>query len=799
MNRAGAMVGVGGARDSAKRRRAGLFFKYFAFIGLLVSLGLLASGAIGLYFSYQETRNSLVSLQREKALTAAVRIEHFIRDIENQLGWTTLPMVVPGMAPMEARRLDFLKVLRQLPAVTDAAHLDGEGREQLMVSRLSMDRVGAGTDLSADPRFIEARKGKTWFGPVYFRMETEPYMTISIREARDRPGVTAVEVNLKFIWDLVYNLRIGQKGIAYVVDDKGYLVAHPDISLVLRKVNLSNLPQVSEALKAAPDAEWKEAENAVDPKGERVLSAYARVAPSGWLVFVEEPASAVFAPLYDSILRTLVLLAAGAVISLIASVFLARRMVKPVRALQQGADRIGAGDLDSRIQVSTNDELEDLASRFNTMTAQLRESYAGLERKVQERTIELREALDQQTATSDVLKVISGSPTDVTPVFQAIVRSAKVLGEAENTYAFAYDGERIRHIASTDDSAEWAEHVRNLGSRVPDPPSISGRVIASKSVVRIDDIGEDLEYQRLTGLKDRGRRLGIPMLREGEVIGILVVAWAEAGPAPDKFVRLLETFADQAVIAVENVRLFKEIQEKSAQLEAANRHKSEFLANMSHELRTPLNAIIGFSEVMLTGMAGGMPEKQTEFIGDIRDSGKHLLALINDILDLSKIEAGRMELDIARFDVKEAMANAVTLVRGRAERHGIALEQAVQGDIGSYDGDERKFKQIVLNLLTNAVKFTPEGGTVTLDARRINGAYAFSVKDTGVGIAPQDQELIFEEFRQVGTDYERKAEGTGLGLALTRRLVKLHGGDISVQSAPGRGSTFTFTLPIPSP
>ncbi|HET7730868.1 MAG TPA: ATP-binding protein, partial [Usitatibacter sp.] len=235
------------------------------------------------------------------------------------------------------------------------------------------------------------------------------------------------------------------------------------------------------------------------------------------------------------------------------------------------------------------------------------------------------------------------------------------------------------------------------------------------------------------------------------------------------------------------------------QLEAANRHKSEFLANMSHELRTPLNAIIGFSDVMISGMAGPLAEKQKEFIGDIRDSGKHLLALINDILDLSKIEAGRMELERARFDLQAAIANAMTLVRGRAERHGIRLESDIGPGVEHFDGDERKFKQIVLNLLTNAVKFTPEGGTVTMGAQRVNGAYVFSVRDTGVGIAPEDHQRIFEEFRQVGSDGDRKAEGTGLGLALTRRLVELHGGSIGVESAPGKGSTFTFTLPIGQP
>jgi signal transduction histidine kinase len=300
----------------------------------------------------------------------------------------------------------------------------------------------------------------------------------------------------------------------------------------------------------------------------------------------------------------------------------------------------------------------------------------------------------------------------------------------------------------------------------------------------------------LSAVARHKRMLGVPMVREGVPVGVLCVNWRERGEVPERFIRLLQTFADQAVIAVENVRLFNEIQEKSRQLEVANKHKSDFLANMSHELRTPLNAIIGFSEVMLGGMAGTMPEKQKEFIGDIRDSGKHLLALINDILDLSKIEAGRMELDVTRFDLPAAMSNAMTLVRGRAERHGIRLSSDISGEVGPYEGDERKFKQIMLNLLTNAVKFTPEGGTVTMGATRLNGAYVFSVRDTGVGIAPEDQEAIFEEFKQVGKDYDRKAEGTGLGLALTKRLVELHGGRIDVESTVGKGSKFTFTLPI---
>jgi signal transduction histidine kinase len=235
---------------------------------------------------------------------------------------------------------------------------------------------------------------------------------------------------------------------------------------------------------------------------------------------------------------------------------------------------------------------------------------------------------------------------------------------------------------------------------------------------------------------------------------------------------------------------------RSEKLDSASRHKSEFLANMSHELRTPLNAIIGFSEVLLNDMAGPVTPVQREFVGDIHASGKHLLALINDILDMSKIEAGKMELDVASFDLPETIGNAMTLVRARAELHGIRLDMHVDPEVGACEGDERKVKQVLLNLLTNAVKFTPDGGTVTVTARRAGDAYELAVSDTGIGIAEGDHEAVFEEFRQVGAKHAGKIEGTGLGLSLVRRLVELHGGRIRVASVLGQGATFTFTLPL---
>jgi signal transduction histidine kinase len=289
--------------------------------------------------------------------------------------------------------------------------------------------------------------------------------------------------------------------------------------------------------------------------------------------------------------------------------------------------------------------------------------------------------------------------------------------------------------------------------------------------------------------------LAVPLVREDHLLGGLTVIRKVAGAFPPAVIELLRTFATQSALAIQNARLFLEIEHKSRQLEVASQHKSEFLANMSHELRTPLNAIIGFSEVLSERMFGELNEKQEEYLKDIYASGQHLLSLINDILDLSKIEAGKMDLEVSDFDLPATIDNALMLVRERAARRDIELQRAVDERLGQIQGDERKIRQVLLNLLSNAIKFTPQGGRIDVRAKRVNGFIEVSVSDTGVGIAPGDQDAVFEEFRQVGTA-AKKVEGTGLGLALSRKFIELHGGKIWVRSEVGKGSTFTFTVPV---
>jgi len=419
------------------------------------------------------------------------------------------------------------------------------------------------------------------------------------------------------------------------------------------------------------------------------------------------------------------------------------------------------------------------------------------------RSPELKEALAQQAATAEILKVIEASRGDAQPVFDAIVRCAARLFpgcnagvtmlEDDKLYLRAWAGPRVKTIDRREVEAFYP---------LPNDPvrAMSAKVVKQGRVIELPDSaarGVPELFVKAAAVGKFRSAVFVPLVREGKGIGTIVLTHPRPGfRLSRKQLALLKTFADQALIAIENARLFREIRDKKRQLELASRHKSEFLANMSHELRTPLNSVIGFSEVLRNRMVGEVNEKQAEYLSDIYESGEHLLALVNDILDLSKIEAGRMELNLSSFDLPAAIASALTLVRERALRHGIELASQIDPGLGGFQADKRKFKQILLNLLSNAVKFTPDGGRVEVRAKLDTGKVEVAVRDTGVGIAPEDQQAAFEEFRQVGRHHARKSEGTGLGLALTKRLVELHGGEIRVESAPGKGSTFTFTLPV---
>jgi signal transduction histidine kinase len=419
--------------------------------------------------------------------------------------------------------------------------------------------------------------------------------------------------------------------------------------------------------------------------------------------------------------------------------------------------------------------------------------------ELQARTRELVRSVEEMKALGEVGQAVS-STLELETVLTTIVSHAVQLSGTNAGIIYEYDEPtQLFHLrASYQMEEELVEAYRAAPSRLG--VGTSGRAAATRMPVQVVDLINEREHAAAPTRPILARLgyqslLAVPLLLEQRIMGALTVYRREAGSFAPEVVNLLQTFATQSVLAIQNARLFREIEDKGRQIEAANRHKSEFLANMSHELRTPLNAIIGFSEVLGERMFGELNEKQAEYTDDILSSGRHLLSLINEILDLSKVEAGRMELELAKFDLPLAIDNARTFVRERATKHGINLDVIVDERLGDFVGDERKIKQVLLNLLSNAVKFTPEGGRIGINAKQADGSVEISVSDTGIGISPEDQAKIFEEFRQVGGDYAHKTEGTGLGLTLAKKFVELHGGRIWVESEVGKGSTFSFTLP----
>jgi signal transduction histidine kinase len=423
---------------------------------------------------------------------------------------------------------------------------------------------------------------------------------------------------------------------------------------------------------------------------------------------------------------------------------------------------------------------------------------ARLFKELKARTHDLTRSVGELRALAEVGQAVS-STLDLNTVLTTIVSRAVQLSSTDGGSIYEYDEAAEEFTLRATHNLDAPDIELRRAIRLKKGEGATGCMAITHEPVQLPDISTEGAYDsRLREvLLCSGARavLAVPILREDHFIGSLVVSRNTPGTFPTEIVELLKTFASQSALAIQNARLFREIEEKSHQLEVASQHKSEFLANMSHELRTPLNAIIGFSEVLTERMFGELNEKQDEYLKDIYASGQHLLSLINDILDLSKIEAGRMELEPTDFDLPSALDNALTLVRERAGRRGITLGRAIDERVGTIRADERKVKQVLLNLLSNALKFTPEGGRIDVRAAVTDGMAEVSVADTGVGIAPEDQEAVFEEFRQVGTA-DKKVEGTGLGLALSRKFIELHGGRIWVKSQVGTGSTFTFTIPV---
>ena len=823
------------AKASETKLRSRLFTKYVVLFVAVVAVALLSNGIFEVFFYYREHKAALIRVQHEQAEAAAAKIGQFIKEIENQMGWTTqLPW---SASSIEQRRSEALRLLRQVPAITELAQVDLTGKERLRVSRIDINVLDSGLDLSKDPKFTEAVARKVYYGPVYFRRESEPYMTLSLAGTRKDAGVSIAEVNLKLIGDVVSQIKVGTRGQAYVVDAQERLITHPDLSLVLRNTDMSKLVQVKAARTKDADTTPDALQGALNIQGQEVLTASAPIAPLGWTMFVELPVKEAYASLYQALQRLAIVLLVASIFAVLAGIYLARRMVGPIQALRAGAERIGGGDFTQRISIRTGDELEGLADQFNDMGARLKESDADLENKVEQRTAELSESLQQQTATADVLKVISRSTFDLQTVLQTLVESAALLCDADKATITRQKEGHFYRTELVGFSADFMDHVRNVPVQ-PDRGSASGRALLEGHMVHIPDVLSDPEYtfEEAKRWGEFRTILGVPMLREGAPIGVLALTRVDVRPFTEKQIELVTTFADQAAIAIENARLFEQVQERTRELSqsledlrtAQDRlvqteklaSLGQLTAGIAHEIKNPLNFVNNFSALStelidelndllkataledrtrkeldeLTSMLKGNLEKVVQH-------GKRADSIVKNMLLHSREGSGEHRPTDINAIVEESLNLAYHGARAEKPGFNITLKRNLDPAAGMIDAYPQEITRVFLNLISNgfyaATKrkdanddaFEPSLSATTKD---LGSKVEIRIRDNGTGIPQEVRERMFNPFFTT----KPAGEGTGLGLSMSHDIVvKQHSGTIDVASEPGVFTEFVITLP----
>lgn len=599
---------------------------HFFLAVILIAGGLITAGLLEIYFRYSESLEQVHIAQQAVASRAAFEIERFIRDVATSMTAFAKSSDADSSATVE-NEFELRRLLFLAPAITEVLITDARGIVKAQVSRFRSVAHLLKKDLSQSAAFQRSRQGQPYFGAVYFR-DADPYLTVAVPiepYPGEVVGVLQAETSLRDILDVVSGARFGAAGYRYVVTRSGELIAHSNINLVLRRRDLTQLGQVKAAFSAEQDAPRPKAMVTYNTEGKRVFSSYALIPIVDWAVFIELPVKEAYAPVYASLLRTSILLLVGLGVALLASAFVARRVVRPLETLRQGVEQIGRGNLSARLDIKTGDEIEILGDEFNKMAAHLREAYTGLERKVAERTHEL--------------------------------------------------------------------------------------TVANKK------------------------------------------------------------------------------------LEDASQLKSQFLASVNHELRTPLSAIISYGGLILSDPQGRLSGLQKDNLQDLLHNAARLLDLIDSLLDISTIEAGRLAVRIDPVDVEDVIRSAVSTIESNVDKNHVRMFRHIAPNLPAFNTDREKLKQILVNLLDNAAKFT-ERGEIRITAAEQNGSLKLVVSDTGIGIPEQDLNKVFEEFHRAGTANGKKYRGTGLGLAIVKRLVGLLGGNIEVASKVGEGSSFTVTLPL---
>jgi signal transduction histidine kinase len=767
-------------------RPRSLFGKYVTSFVEVVVLVLAVNGGLETWFTYRQTTELLAKAQSEKAEATARRIEQSVSEIERQISWATRA----SATTLDQRRSDYALLLQQVPAVDRVIQLDGAGKELLRLTRSEVV-IASDIDYSGDPRFKAAQGRSVWFSPVYFD-GPDPFMSIAMPHSGRDAGSTVAEINLKFLSSFINPEQIGTDNEAFVVGPAGRLLAHSGTTPRLG-TNLADLPQVAAAIRS------DDAEPVIfgqDPDGSSVLTASATVPRMQWYVFFEQPLSKALQPVYNLLFRTAWLLALGVLLAVLAGMLLARKMVIPIRALQVGAQQLEASDFGHRIEVQTQDEIADLADHFNRMADQLQGSYGRLEQKVAERTRDLAQSVSELKALEEIGRAVASSLDDKA-VLATIVTRAVQLTQADAGAIYSYDASRgvfdLAEAHALDKS--YQDAVR--ASRIGVDESVLGLASKKQEAMWISDLSSAPSYplKELTIAAGFNSVLVVPLIGPDEILGALVLLRRASGDFPASTIDLMQTLAHQSVLAMNNARLFREVDDKGRALAVANEHKTQFFANMSHELRTPLNGILGFAELLVDGLYGTLPEKALEILERIQKDGKHLLGLINDVLDISKIEAGQLTLALDNYSMQGVVETVVASTGSLAQAKGIEVKAKVSPDLPMGYGDERRLTQVLLNIVGNAIKFT-DTGSVEIRANARDGHFMIAVQDTGPGIPTADQARIFEEFQQVDNSITRQKGGTGLGLSIARRLINVHGGHIDLESTPGVGSTFNIVLPL---
>jgi signal transduction histidine kinase/HAMP domain-containing protein len=1148
----------------AGRRRGRLVRHYLVMSAILIGGGLITSGFLEVYLRYRESERNLNLLQKEVAAAAAFKTEQFIQLIETAMQMATKSPKVAREGLSNDFQSELTRLLLVMPAIEEVAAVDLTGRIRLQASRFRAILPEEKDEIPPAGVFDAAKNSQPFLGPVYFARGSEPYNTITVPIERfpgDLIGILWAKVNLKYIWQVIQDVKVGTAGYAYIVTRSGDLVAHPDLSIVLRHQNLAELAQVRAAFQGDPLKTNGESLSAKSPLGNKVLASYKLIPKLDWAVIIEQPLAEAYGALHESILRSSTLLLIGLGIALIASGYLAQRVVRPLEILRSGVERISNGDLDHHIDIKTGDEIEILADEFNKMVGELNKSYAVLEEKVQHRTKELSalfditttanqslqindvlvavtkriketfqfdttriylfgdsaeelhlraefgdplespkvfqkgrgllgraaqtgeaivfediqldkrydelsiskankeagysslgyfpilvtgkslgclvynerrprkltgdevrllrsmcdqiggainninlfeevkaktsqleaanlklvESLDQQTGIADVLRAMARSPTNLQPLLDEMIVNAVTLAHAKAGVIRLYDNAGLLRFAAyhgdsgsssfpaswdfqtvalrpdeesattravqkrkpvhiqdiqnephfrgpvdensprtvlavpmlregkpigaivifrdtvepfterqielvttfadqaviaienvhllqelqrrSDDLARSVKKLEGLSDvsqavsstldlqtvlssvvshavalsgadvgaicefredsrkflmqasyglsdelievieegRFPFEQTALGRAVSMRRPVQVPDILTDGNYSLARMVHAMGVRalLGIPLVRDNTVLGALVVGRHEPGEFSNDTVDLLQTFSSQSVLAIQNARLFRDMTEQRHQLEVANQRlkeldklKSDFVSNVSHELRTPLTAVEVLIDNMLDGITGALNNQQSRYISGIKESADRLARLIDDLLDLSVIEAGRIDLRLTPVPLANLVYTVIDSLRPMAEEKRIGLE-AHDIDAKSIAwADRDKITQVLTNLISNAIKFTPAGGEikVAVDSDGLEWLKT-SVSDTGPGVPPEHAANIFDEFYQLRQPGEKKIGGVGLGLAISKKLVEMHGGKIWVRSELGKGSSFFFTLP----